>query len=95
MRALTLSILRNTIAFSESATDKTIEMLVKFLELEDMSLSNTKYSSLAKSILTECKVIVGSDNYDLELKLVNAILILIFTPSRLAIMCRQKTDDII
>lgn len=71
VRALTLSVLRKTVSLLDSAADKVVEMLDKFLELEDMSLTNSKYSSLAKSILTECKVIVGSDNYDIDLKLVS------------------------
>lgn len=67
-----MSILKATIGMNESeeSIDKTVEMLDKFLELEDMSLTNSKYSSLAKSILVECKVIMGSENHNVNLKLV-------------------------
>lgn len=50
---------------------KHVEMLEKFLELEDMSLTNSRYSSLAKSVLTECKVIMESDNYQTNIKIVS------------------------
>ncbi|ODM95600.1 Small subunit processome component 20 [Orchesella cincta] len=69
IRALTVSSILNALNVIGGASEKTVEMLDKFVQIENMCLTNSKFVSLAKAVLTECKVIIGSDTYEVKLKL--------------------------
>lgn len=68
VRTLTLSILRNMLEIEDVKGSKHLEMCDKFIQIEDMSILNPKFSSLVKSSLTEAKVLMESENSTDEIR---------------------------
>lgn len=50
---------------------KLLELCDKFIQIEDMSVLNPKFSSLVKSTLTEAKVLMESETASEEIRTVS------------------------